>query len=503
MEKKSFYLIIFNIIILISSVNSSFMTMPIKSFKKNNIDLPFNDPQVSQYIDPEISINTIISNYFQKTFFAEISAGNPTYNYPLEISPYQYIFSSTIEPKYQRQKNNNFYANSNTYKNISSLEIQKMSNYIRLSDFCNYDDFYFATLNDLNKEEIIIKKVSLSHCVNANYPVSKNYVIEGLKLSDINATFNFYFGLGDNDFLNLLKTQNLFSTYDFKIEFYQNKSINYNEPDDEVGRIIFGDFDKLYNDEKYPSTGIRETKFEQVQTKVNIYGMSLSEVSLGFSNGNNKPIAGYIIGDFRLDLGLLISDKIYADKIEEYFFNKHLDICKKDSDLIIKYATYICKPEIKSYRHDFPTLRIYNKDLDFTFEFTFNDLFKDYKGKYFFLILLPTHNFPQRWNFGQIFLKKYELFFNPELRVIRMYDSNVIPSKPTLLTYVKKVLIGFAIFGLIICAVILAYCIGKFANQKRKKRANELEDEFGYEKTKDKKQRLVMNKDTDIKNLDI
>ena len=121
------------------------------------------------------------------------------------------------------------------------------------------------------------------------------------------------------------------------------------------------------------------------------------------------------------------------------------------------------------------------------FVFDYKDLFTETKYKYFFNIVFENVN-RTKLQLGKIFLKKYPINFNFEnnKRVVEVYDvlyqnpdygneeEEVKNRKNNIALYIIIIIVLIGITG------VLGYYLGKYLNKIRKKRANELADDFDY-----------------------
>ena len=121
---------------------------------------------------------------------------------------------------------------------------------------------------------------------------------------------------------------------------------------------------------------------------------------------------------------------------------------------------------------NFPKLKFYDKIMNYTFEFDYNDLFLKKDNKLYFLITFRTKDFRDNWIFGVIFLKKYQIIFDQEREIIGLYINSRKEKKNDLF----KILTIICLFIIVILVGILI----KTINKKRKVRANELEENFEY-----------------------
>ena len=121
-------------------------------------------------------------------------------------------------------------------------------------------------------------------------------------------------------------------------------------------------------------------------------------------------------------------------------------------------------------------------DLNYTFEITINDILKE-KGDYIFIqIIFPELN--SKWSLGKLFSLKYKFIFNQKEKLIGFYtkkhNQNENGDKEPDSSNFKMILMICIIAVLSIFLVIFGYFLGKYINKTRKRRANELTDDFDY-----------------------
>ena len=146
-------------------------------------------------------------------------------------------------------------------------------------------------------------------------------------------------------------------------------------------------------------------------------------------------------------------------------------------------------------------------DYNYTFELTDKDLFQIRGDKKYFLIIFDsTSNFP--WKFGKLFMQKYLFNFDTDSSMIGFYrkinnennESNENNGKNEISENISNsnFLVWIFMGILIIIFGIGCFCLGKFLyNKNRKKRANELEDDYEY-KQKNNEESLTNNKNKNI-----
>lgn len=119
--------------------------------------------------------------------------------------------------------------------------------------------------------------------------------------------------------------------------------------------------------------------------------------------------------------------------------------------------------------------------MNFTFSFNGSDLFVESNGYYYFLIIFDRYNY-QKWNFGKLFLKKYQLIFDPDSKRIIYYISKNKEGdkvKDGQIKYKKFIIILLIIIGIISFIIGLSTASFIYGNQNKKK-AKEMKDKNEY-----------------------
>ena len=144
-----------------------------------------------------------------------------------------------------------------------------------------------------------------------------------------------------------------------------------------------------------------------------------------------------------------------------------------------KYQFILCDKDLNIEK--FPKLEFYSDDLDHTFTLDGNDLFVyDEKNDHLlFLIVFDRYNLVETfWELGLPFLLKEKLFFNLEkenLGVCLNEKSSI--KQNSLYTLINIAIITF------LCSLVIGLFSMKTNKTQRKKRINELEEDFEYVKS--------------------
>ena len=202
-----------------------------------------------------------------------------------------------------------------------------------------------------------------------------------------------------------------------------------------------------------------------------------------FVHNNNRAILS-------LNSGLILGTVEYLDFIENNFFLKYLklNICQKyttNTGFISDFIIISCDKNDKIKFDEFPNLNFYMKEENLIFEFSSKDLFKEIKNKYYFLVVFETKNLI--WRIGKPLLSKYTFVYNGEAKTLGFYKKKIsnknLSKEDTdknirLEINIGKIFIFFILFSIFIVLIIfISYHYGKKKNFKRKKFANELDDD--------------------------
>ena len=379
------------------------------------------------------------SNTFEKfkfyNIYTDISIGTPPQTIEtkltMEYSPFV-IKSKEIEGKYNENESSTF-SKSKSYIIDFYLQLFKQG--------------YYSTdlmkMTKLNGKELNVN-VSYILATKLEYKRNLSYGQIGLKMEDISI-------VRDQLFISNLKKKDYINSYTFCFEF----------KNDDEGDIIIGEYphqyNKNYNQKYYHNT-------QKADSNGN-WKFSFDNISWNNQSFNLiKDVKIYI------DLGIIEGTQQYREFLEE----KYLNISKCERNLYSKDSLfyYTCPSSLDITK--FPPLQFYSKDLNFTFVLDHNDLFVKDNDKYLFLITFGNYR-ADNWVFGRLFLKKYKLIFNIDKKTIGFYSDNITNKKKwNLIIWIFVFILGLIIFGLI----YLIY--KKSILLRRKKRANEIFDEYDY-----------------------
>ena len=179
----------------------------------------------------------------------------------------------------------------------------------------------------------------------------------------------------------------------------------------------------------------------------------------------------------------MVKTEFFEEKISQK--ECFLDTSISSSYLNFKYFFCSNLDTIKQFKG----IHFKNNDLDKDFFFDYNDLFLKRNSKYYFLIAFrPSTNV--NWIIGYPFFKKYEFVFQPDKKLIGTYidypkikdknnnDKNKDDNNDNHISVIiLSIFVGLFAITIVILSVFL---FKKFSKNFKKKRANELDDNFDY-----------------------
>ena len=472
-------------------------------FSINDYILPFKTVILSN--NDSLTKQDFLSNIFSRRLSSDFLIGSNSQNIQGIINMSQIGFY--------------IYDNAYNYNESSSFKYSnKIKSFYRKNHEKGYDandTLCFIEYNsNMNLNNLDIKKCKAFNNVN----------FELLKSEEIPNVINYYskyamIGLGMHGnqdeyqlatFMRSLKNTNMINSHFFSFNFFENKKNGDINGYLYIGEEKFDESKGIINKVvSFPIDGqmFWNLKFKNIHTSR--YNKENSSIYENYKEYDTK------IAELIADLPYIIAIKQYRLYITEIFFREFInkDICfltkvKLDED----YSTFICDNSSKLFRekleNEFPILTFQHYDLNTTFVLNQDDLFTyNYLNKsdtnIYFLVLFhakegnynpenPSKNEIIRWKLGIPFFKKYKFRFNADSREIDYYEklnisneetkepnSNKNQENPNKKLYLMLE-IGGGSFLLIMFFVLGFLCHKKIIRLPRKKKANELDDEYEY-----------------------
>ena len=405
----------------------------------NIIVLPFKTYREPYDNSNPINISSIVNNHI----YTEI-----------EISD-QILVASFKSDEY------GFYMTSENCIEKSNYLIQKSKSFTNLTDFTKNKEG-FASERMLLYRDIDLKIKQFGYFKEMRiktYNNERQCAIFGLKMkSDI---YEFI-----KSFIKTFKENTNIKSYEWTLKYTSN----------DEGLLVLGDtpleYDPNFKNKEYFEYTINAIKYKNYLN----FGMKFNEISI-----NNVYLNGSKEVQFFHDLGVIFVDKNYFDYIENIFFTKYLDkyICVRDY-VALQYIYIRChcnftENDLKS----FPTIYFKHKEINYTFELNYNDLFlKEKDGNIYFLIFFDLNY--DAIKIGKPFLKKYTFTVDNDKNTISFLLTKNVENNDSNNILVIVVIVMSIVFVILIGIIIFVLYKLWQKNGKTKKRANELDDDYDY-----------------------
>ena len=237
---------------------------------------------------------------------------------------------------------------------------------------------------------------------------------------------------------------------------------------DEKGELIIGSYPHLYDN------NFKEKNF--CFSRARNIGNSIDWV-LDFDaiRYDNKTITGIITKSLiQIEFGLIMApfplkkhfnDRFFSNRCREEFYSKrNITILHCDKSLDIS---------------NFKDISFILKDIEYQFTLTYKDLFIEKDNEYIFAIVFDnnTFNINPIWILGKPFMKKFQLVYDLDRKIIGMYkenNNNVENSNKYIIYIVALSILGIIVVGLVIYIIFII-------KKPRKNKAFELDDDnFDY-----------------------
>lgn len=424
-----FILIILNIIPI---NNIIVLPFEIKSKPKQNLDdvneyyiySTFDMGEPSQKINCELNFD--ISDYFM------------TYT-PNNVEP---TFNSSLSKTFVHTSRNR----------ISSSKFKR--------GFWASENFYFYTdLECKNKEKF--------EEVNVVYPDEENKLAACEIGLQSRHSFSKY-----QSIMHVLKSKQIINNYIWTMKF---NSLN-------NGVIIIGAAPHEYDSVRYNASELKYVNTFSDSDKLYwcLYFKYDPASNYTLSQNIKVRISPKILG--------VVATYYYLSAVEELYFKKYYDkkVCEKKivSFGNSNYFKIICSKEDFTSRDidQFPSLNLHNIAFNYSFVLNGKELFTEEDDKIEFQILIEIASSKTEWKLGRIFLLKYQIVFDDDNSLIGFYKPNIKENNNIGEEIGIIILKIFMLCLAIIVFLFLAFLFYKKISllTKRKKMANELEDDFMY-----------------------
>ena len=407
--------------------------LQIQSFSFSIIVLPFK--KYSTYIEKTNYIEYLYNN----DLFINFEIGIPSQSIPLFLS-FEDLPTYIIGKKLNGLYNPSI---SQTLKNISFREeiffLQKFHTGYIINETIEFQN--------IKKEKEKIKDISLILATSFN---------SGHKIKSIlGLSINGMISLQNQNFIFELKTNKIIESMVWTLKFN-----NENE-----GEIIIGNLPHYYS-KNFEEENLKLVKAEKRLGSAVYWDFLFNKV---YYNDTlfDDDVSGYLDVEF----GLIKGSLNYKQFIENKFLNEE-NLCKKNFAFKNSVEYYVC--DLKSKIKNFPKIIFEQMELKFNFELNYEDVFEKREDGYYCKIVFDDKENKKIFVLGQPFLKKYQIVFDSDRKLMGIYTKKAI-------NYFN-IFLWFIILFLVIIIVILVILINqRYIKIKRKIKANELDEDFLYQ----------------------
>ena len=272
------------------------------------------------------------------------------------------------------------------------------------------------------------------------------------------------------------------------------KSYAFKYTSKDEGLFLMGDVVHNYLDSEY-----NESNLVSFYSKITAWEITLDSIILEGYNISAGDIYDYVYVSISPEYEGLVFSEYYIDILNRIYFNDYFKkyICRNESVSTTPSFTIITcdgnefgKEDIKK----FPKITFPRYRLNFNITFEGEELFYFRDNKYYFKIY-KVFSKSRQFIFGKIFLRKYLTIFNPEKKQISFYKTKLrnLEEINNGSQNNKKIIILLLFLLAILVFLIIGIFIGKQIFEKRKKHANELEDNYLYETKKDSENEVLFD----------
>ena len=472
---KNLILLILTILLFLNQAFSR-IVLPLKILPRENYKLLY----------PENSTYDLIDNENRQSYYTIFELGSPKQYVPVIIKPKSNFYllnnvcynstsmnNSSDEDVFVKFKFSEEFISKYDYFCDTKSKTVKL-NFCRDSEFYTFVDEYCLYNDDIAFYDDI--NISKNKEVNINFETVEKMVDNitgeiGLSIFDrVGRTYDTFLGV-----LNSIKLIDNYNWY-----------FDYSSSDKQEAKLIIGslphdDFPSLYKSENLMLTGIYALNYDEFMT------MKFTRVFLVDNDKEkNTTIEFNVQAEFVYDSNIVLGDPKYKDyllqKMKDLINEKNCSIdIIRDLDTNRNLTFIYCKKEqnVKNkLKEIIRPIIFYSDNLNYSFELTQEEIIKE-MGDYIFIQVLFS-DFGSRWNLGKIFTSKYKFVFNQENKTIGFYIPNNSNENYNIFNKYKYIWITGSIIVLSAVLISLGYFIGKYIYKSRKKRANELLDEYDY-----------------------
>ena len=410
----------------------------LKLISSSQITIPFK-----KIIKEKLTKNNLMKNLINNDLQIEITLGSPPQKFPvlIKLGHYPTFILTTNCPLNIKKFNTSL---SSTFREFKKFP-KNTYNF-------NCDNATYSTDNfNLGNEKILVPTL---YFLIADNMTTESFLTSG----ELGLAYKLFGSAESLNLIDQLKNKKLIENKVFYLDYN-----NENE-----GNLFIGNYPHLINKKKYNYEQLYKAKiFEGITQRY-------WDLSFEYIYFTDNIIEKDVNVHCEYEFGFIEGTQNYYNIIKQSFFEKYLsnkDCVEVDLNNINQNFYIECNKNINI--KNFPILSFENKELKLNFTFNYEELFYQFEDKLYFLIVFRKSSI--NWKFGNVFFKKYQIYFDRDNKIFGVYLKNKSNINIPYTTFIIVILI----LALIVCGSLLYYFIN-LLKRKRKIRANELEDNFEY-----------------------
>ena len=348
----------------------------------------------------------------------------------------------------------------------------------------------YPTFNESNSSSLIKIKnetINWKEEFEDGYPIYESLIINNKEIKNVSLvlatsiTYNQTGVLGLRPLRSYHSSGYLSFIYQIKkLANLDNYAFTLRYDSDDKGELIIGSYPHLY-DKKYDENYFYYSKIGNIEENVEwVFDFDIIKY-----NNESIPIPLFSKKSlFKIDFGLILAPFNLKQYLRRQFFAQ---ACQEKEDTKRNITIFHCKKNQNISK--FKNLSFVLKDIDYEFILTYKDLFIEKDNEYISLLAFDSNYRPSHtpiWIFGEPFLKKYQLVFDLDRKIIGVYKENNNRNKKDINENKINNLNGYNIIYIILIitlsliAIALVTYIIYYIKKPRKYRPFELDDNFDY-----------------------
>lgn len=415
-----------------------FILLSFHYINSNMIKIPFKITNI--YKDKDI-----FEDHFRNTFSIDISIGTPEQKFEINLSQESFFF--WIVDKTANYSSSSTYDYDASSTKSGSYTFEREINEPMLKRGKKVEDILQINGNNYGTQEFITA-TQIEGLKKGSGVIGLDI---GTQIIGVEPEYNF---------IQSLRDKGNITNFSYSIQF----------EGDNKGYLIIGEYPHERKEHEWFQTKESFKPFLTQSYNKNVkWGLAVPSVK-GF---DGISVESNVSGVFDFESGFFIGSRQYYNHIYEYFFKNTINNgqCQKHiyngEESSVSYTYFTCRDK-DAFKNFEPLIFYIEENIEYKFKaeelFVFDNTFSEY----IFMVVFKE-DVVDYWTFGELFLRKYEIVFDQNRKIIGAYHYDKKGNKG------KSRVLMFVIIILIIGIAAFSYFY--FSVRKRRLRIN-FEGEF-------------------------